>query len=95
MFRRNINYYIMGLFVPSMLIVLLSWLGFWIDKESTPGRVSLSLLTILTMQNQVSKPRLLLYYMYYLKTEILFHSQPTVLTILKPENETTLLIVAE
>lgn len=54
MFRRNINYYVMGLFVPSILIVVLSWVGFWIDKESTPGRVSLSLLTILTMQNQVS-----------------------------------------
>mgnify|MGYP001793879360 CR=1 FL=1 len=53
-FRRQINYYVMSLFVPSTLLVLLSWVGFWIDKESTPGRISLSLLTILTMQNQVS-----------------------------------------
>ena len=52
-FHRRINYYIMGLFVPSILIVLLSWVAFWIDKASTPGRVSLSLLTILTMTNQV------------------------------------------
>ncbi|XP_067946177.1 glycine receptor subunit alpha-2-like [Watersipora subatra] len=53
-FSRNINYYIMGLFLPSILIVVLSWVAFWIDKSSTPGRVSLSLLTILTMQNQMS-----------------------------------------
>ncbi|XP_067947398.1 glycine receptor subunit alphaZ1-like [Watersipora subatra] len=53
-FKRNINYYMMGLFLPSILIVILSWVSFWIDKASTPGRVSLALLTILTMQNQMS-----------------------------------------
>ena len=52
-FKRNVNYYIMSLFIPSVLIVVLSWVAFWIDKDSTPGRISLSLLTILTMQNQV------------------------------------------
>ena len=52
-FGRMSNYYTMGLFIPSVLIVVLSWVAFWIDKHSTPGRISLSLLTILTMQNQV------------------------------------------
>ncbi|XP_067943197.1 glycine receptor subunit alphaZ1-like [Watersipora subatra] len=53
-FTRNINYYVMSLFLPTILIVILSWVSFWIDKSSTPGRVSLALLTILTMQNQMS-----------------------------------------
>ncbi|XP_067942307.1 glycine receptor subunit alpha-2-like [Watersipora subatra] len=52
-FRRNVTFYVIGLFIPSLLIVFLSWLAFWIDKASVPGRVSLSMITILTMQSQM------------------------------------------
>ena len=64
-FRRNINYYIMGIFIPSIIIVVLSWMAFWIDKSSTPGRVSLSLITILTMQNQVRGNKTVCFIIHY------------------------------
>jgi len=32
-----------------MLIVMLSWVGFWINKNSDPARVSLGVTTVLTM----------------------------------------------
>ena len=32
-----------------MLIVMLSWVGFWINKNSDPARVALGVTTVLTM----------------------------------------------
>ena len=36
-------------YIPSMLIVMLSWIAFWINKNSDPARVSLGVTTVLTM----------------------------------------------
>lgn len=49
--RRSIGYYFIQLFVPSILIVILSWVSFWINVDAAPARVSLGLLTVLTMTN--------------------------------------------
>ena len=35
--------------MPSILIVILSWVSFWLNIDATPARVSLGLLTVLTM----------------------------------------------
>ncbi|KAK2162591.1 hypothetical protein LSH36_95g00008 [Paralvinella palmiformis] len=35
--------------MPTMLIVILSWVSFWISVDAIPARVSLGLLTVLTM----------------------------------------------
>jgi hypothetical protein len=40
--------------MPSMLVVLLSWVSFWIDLESVPARISLGILTMLTITTQSS-----------------------------------------
>jgi len=37
-----------------MLIVMLSWVGFWINKYSDPARVSLGVTTVLTMTTLIS-----------------------------------------
>jgi hypothetical protein len=37
-----------------MLVVVLSWVSFWIDLECVPARISLGLLTIVTVANQSS-----------------------------------------
>jgi len=37
-----------------MLVVLLSWVSFWIDLESVPARISLGILTMLTITTQSS-----------------------------------------
>ena len=49
---REYGYYIAQVYVPSCLIVMLSWVSFWIDLEAIPARVSLGLLTVLTMTTQ-------------------------------------------
>ncbi|XP_068754983.1 gamma-aminobutyric acid receptor subunit rho-2-like [Montipora capricornis] len=48
-FKRRINFYLLSWYVPATLIVVLSWVGFWIDVKSTPARISLGTITILAM----------------------------------------------
>ncbi|XP_057297439.1 glycine receptor subunit alpha-4-like [Hydractinia symbiolongicarpus] len=46
---RNKHYYFLQMYSPCILIVTLSWIGFWIDYRSTPARVTLGITTVLTM----------------------------------------------
>ncbi|XP_033112944.1 gamma-aminobutyric acid receptor subunit beta-3-like isoform X2 [Anneissia japonica] len=39
--RRNISFFILQTFLPSNLIVILSWVAFWINHEATSARVAL------------------------------------------------------
>jgi len=45
---RDIGYYVIQVYVPTMLIVVISWVSFWIDAQSSPARVTIGLLTVLT-----------------------------------------------
>ena len=38
---RNIGYFIFQTYLPSILIVMLSWVSFWINHEATSARVAL------------------------------------------------------
>ena len=40
-FVRSLGYYIIQIYIPSTLIVVLSWVSFWLDRTSAPARVSL------------------------------------------------------
>ncbi|ELU10292.1 hypothetical protein CAPTEDRAFT_124990, partial [Capitella teleta] len=42
-------------YIPCILIVMLSWLSFWIDIKSVPARISFGLLTVLTMTTKSSE----------------------------------------
>ncbi|KAK6630384.1 Gamma-aminobutyric acid receptor subunit beta-like [Polyplax serrata] len=44
--QRNIGYFT---YLPSILIVMLSWVSFWINHEATSARVALGITTVLTM----------------------------------------------
>ncbi|XP_064637795.1 gamma-aminobutyric acid receptor alpha-like isoform X2 [Lineus longissimus] len=46
--RRNIGYYLLQIYLPCYLIVVISWVSFWINREATPARVTLGITTILT-----------------------------------------------
>ncbi|XP_075253037.1 gamma-aminobutyric acid receptor subunit alpha-5-like isoform X1 [Convolutriloba macropyga] len=48
-FRRNVGYFIMQTYLPCMMIVVLSWVAFWINREAAPARISLGITTVLTM----------------------------------------------
>ncbi|KAL4230208.1 Glycine receptor subunit alpha-3 [Mactra antiquata] len=52
--RRKVGYYIVQVFVPSILIVVLSWVSFWVDHDAVAARISLGVLTVLTMTTQSS-----------------------------------------
>ena len=45
MLVRDVGYFIIQFYVPSMLIVILSWVSFWLNVDASPARVSIGLLT--------------------------------------------------
>ncbi|XP_070553295.1 glycine receptor subunit alpha-2-like isoform X2 [Ptychodera flava] len=51
---RQMGYYLIQTYIPSMLIVILSWVSFWISADSSPARVALGITTVLTMTTQSS-----------------------------------------
>ncbi|KAK3099763.1 hypothetical protein FSP39_009232 [Pinctada imbricata] len=51
---RNILYYLVQMYIPSILVVMLSWISFWLNTNAVPGRISLGVLTVLTMTQQSS-----------------------------------------
>ena len=55
--QRQIGFFILQTYIPSMLIVMLSWVGFWINKDSEPARIALGVTTVLTMTTQLTTSR--------------------------------------
>lgn len=53
-FRRNIGYYVIQMYIPTLLIVMLSWVSFWLNANSVPGRVTLGVMSVLTICTQSS-----------------------------------------
>nr|XP_032807950.1 gamma-aminobutyric acid receptor subunit pi-like isoform X2 [Petromyzon marinus] len=47
--RRNILYFILETYIPSVLLVVLSWVSFWISQSSVPARICIGVTTVLTM----------------------------------------------
>ncbi|XP_004645778.1 gamma-aminobutyric acid receptor subunit rho-3 [Octodon degus] len=47
--RRHIFFFVLQTYFPAMLMVMLSWVSFWIDRRAVPARVSLGITTVLTM----------------------------------------------
>ncbi|XP_075260079.1 glycine receptor subunit alpha-2-like isoform X2 [Convolutriloba macropyga] len=44
---RKLAIYVITMFLPSISLVILSWVGFWVDKRAVPARSGLSITTIL------------------------------------------------
>ncbi|KAK5964830.1 Cation transporter family protein, partial [Trichostrongylus colubriformis] len=51
--RRQFSYYLLQLYIPSCMLVIVSWVSFWIDRTAVPARVTLGVTTLLTMTTQV------------------------------------------
>ncbi|XP_035152223.1 gamma-aminobutyric acid receptor subunit rho-2 isoform X4 [Callithrix jacchus] len=47
--RRHIFFFLLQTYFPATLMVMLSWVSFWIDRRAVPARVSLGITTVLTM----------------------------------------------
>ncbi|CAL4087757.1 unnamed protein product, partial [Meganyctiphanes norvegica] len=42
------------IYIPCVMLVIVSWVSFWLDQNSVPARVSLGVTTLLTMSTQSS-----------------------------------------
>ncbi|XP_031562308.1 gamma-aminobutyric acid receptor subunit beta-1-like [Actinia tenebrosa] len=47
--QRRLAYSFIQIYSPTFLIVVLSWLSFWISKDAVPARVALGITTVLTI----------------------------------------------
>ncbi|RZC39752.1 cys-loop ligand-gated ion channel subunit, partial [Asbolus verrucosus] len=55
---REVGYYIMDYFLPSILLVVISWVTFWLQADAAPPRVTLgtsTMLAFITLQGGVTK----------------------------------------
>lgn len=79
--KREIGFYIFQTYLPSILIVILSWASFWIDHEAVPARISVGLLTVLTITTQLSGSRAQLPRVPYIKVSKSWCADPRLLRL--------------
>jgi hypothetical protein len=46
---RQFEFYLIQTYLPTILIVILSWMSFWIDMEAVPARITLGKIQIYIM----------------------------------------------
>ncbi|XP_014208925.1 gamma-aminobutyric acid receptor alpha-like [Copidosoma floridanum] len=47
--KRHMGNFLIQVYGPCVLLVVLSWVSFWLNREATADRVSLGIMTVLTM----------------------------------------------
>nr|XP_027219775.1 glycine receptor subunit alpha-2-like [Penaeus vannamei] len=52
--RRAIGFHLVQSYLPTTLIVVISWVSFWMDVDSVPGRTTLGVTTLLTVSSKSS-----------------------------------------
>ncbi|XP_065353645.1 glycine receptor subunit alpha-2-like [Cloeon dipterum] len=52
--QRAIGYHLVQSYLPSILVVVISWVSFWLDVEAIPARVTLGVTTLLTISSKAS-----------------------------------------
>ena len=53
-FKRQFSYYLITIYVPGCMLVIVSWVSFWLDPHAVPARVALGVTTLLTMSTQTA-----------------------------------------
>ncbi|XP_037088779.1 glycine receptor subunit alpha-4-like isoform X2 [Pollicipes pollicipes] len=64
---RENGYHILQTYVPTMLMVCMSWVSFWLEQTATPARVTLGVTTLLTLTSLAAGVRSELPPVSYLK----------------------------
>jgi len=67
-FVRSMGYYLIQIYIPSSLIVIISWVSFWLNRGATPARVGLGVTTVLTMTTLISSTNSALPKISYVKS---------------------------
>uniref|UniRef100_A0A158R592 Neur_chan_LBD domain-containing protein n=1 Tax=Syphacia muris TaxID=451379 RepID=A0A158R592_9BILA len=52
--KRQFSFYLLQVYGPSSMLVIVSWVSFWLDRTAVPARVTLGVTTLLTMTTQAS-----------------------------------------
>ncbi|EEB18654.1 glycine receptor alpha-2 chain precursor, putative [Pediculus humanus corporis] len=76
--KRRLGYYLFHTYIPACLIVIMSWVSFWIKPEAAPARVTLGVTSLLTLSTQHAKSQAALPPVSYLKAVDGFMSVCTV-----------------
>ena len=65
--ERRYGVYLLQTYIPTILIVILAWVSFWVNMDSAPARVSLGVTTVLTMAAQLSGSKASIPQVHYAK----------------------------
>lgn len=76
--KRRLGYYLFHTYIPTCLIVIMSWVSFWIKPEAAPARVTLGVTSLLTLSTQHAKSQASLPPVSYLKAVDAFMSVCTI-----------------
>ncbi|KAG9509709.1 Gamma-aminobutyric acid receptor subunit beta [Fragariocoptes setiger] len=71
-FSRRMGYYLIQIYIPSSLIVVISWVSFWLHRNASPARVQLGVTTVLTMTTLMSSTNAALPKISYVKSIDIF-----------------------
>ena len=62
------GYYLIQIYIPSSLIVIISWVSFWLNRGAAPARVGLGVTTVLTMTTLMASVNAALPKISYMKS---------------------------
>ncbi|KAA0203347.1 hypothetical protein HAZT_HAZT001889 [Hyalella azteca] len=75
--KRRLGYYLFHTYMPTCLIVIMSWISFWIKPEAAPARVTLGVTSLLTLSTQHAKSQASLPPVSYIKIIDMFMNSCT------------------
>ncbi|CAI4229423.1 unnamed protein product [Auanema sp. JU1783] len=52
--HRQFSYYMLQVYIPSTLLVIVSWISFWLERTAVPARITLGVTSLLTMTTQAA-----------------------------------------
>ncbi|XP_037087888.1 glycine receptor subunit alpha-4-like [Pollicipes pollicipes] len=81
-FKRRLGYYLFHTYIPTCLIVIMSWISFWVRPEAVPARVTLGVTSLLTLATQHSNSQKALPPVSYIKAIDIFMSSCMVFVFL-------------
>merc|ERR1711953_1332677 len=81
-FKRRLGYFMFQTYIPTCLIVKMSWISFWIKPEAVPARVTLGVTSLLTLSTQHANSQKSLPPVSYIKAIDVFMSGCTVFVFL-------------
>ncbi|XP_015925835.1 glycine receptor subunit alpha-2-like [Parasteatoda tepidariorum] len=80
--KRRLGYYLFHTYIPTCLIVIMSWVSFWIRPEAVPARVTLGVTSLLTLSTQHAKSLDSLPPVSYIKAIDIFMASCTIFVFL-------------